>query len=143
MFMRKVKFVIFRAVALCGVSCVVSAGQQPTVPRTSPRRFDWNWRESQELTCEQSVRKAKIDAEEKRKIAAAIAAQLRSDTDDLEIDSEAQLQKAALDIRIKLIDLHDDGIPEVVAQSMELAVAQRETAYFGFLRRRKADTEYF
>jgi hypothetical protein len=37
---------------------------------------------------------------------------------DLEIGSEQQLRKVALDTRIKMTDLNDDGVPEVVAQPM-------------------------
>ena len=37
---------------------------------------------------------------------------------DLEIESETALQKAALNTRVKMIDLNGDGVPEVVAQGM-------------------------
>ncbi len=101
---------------LIGGLCVVGAArcQMPT----NPPKFHWNWRDSQELNANQSLRNAKLSQHEKRAIAKALADQFRPVMTDLEINSEEQLQKAALDTRIKLIDLNDDGIPEVVAQGM-------------------------
>lgn len=50
-------------------------------------------------------------------IAAAISSQLRPQMDDFEINSEDQLRRAALDTRIKMVDLNHAGILEVLAQS--------------------------
>jgi hypothetical protein len=37
---------------------------------------------------------------------------------DLGLQSEADLQKAVLDTRVKMIDLNADGVPEIIAQGM-------------------------
>jgi hypothetical protein len=84
----------------------------------TPQGFLWNWRDSQELEAREALRTAKITNHEKRAIAAAIAAELLPIMSDLEIESESQLRKAAMDTRIKTIDLNSDGVPEVVAQGM-------------------------
>lgn len=99
--------------------------------RSVSAHFQWNWKDSQELTAEQSLREAKITDKQRRAIAHAVADQLRpmcfgpetacvtapiSSTG--EITSEAELQQAVLDTRTALIDLNDDGVAEVVAQGM-------------------------
>lgn len=70
------------------------------------------------MSADQSLRNAKLSQSKRRAIAVAIADQLRPLMADFEIESEEQLKKAALDTRVKLIDLNNDGIPEVIAQSM-------------------------
>lgn len=80
--------------------------------------FHWNWRDWQELSAEQSLQKAKLTSQQKKAIATAIAGEIRPMMSDLEIQSESDLQKAALGTRVKLIDLNGDGVPEVVAQGM-------------------------
>ncbi|HYL82857.1 MAG TPA: hypothetical protein VE263_01380 [Candidatus Angelobacter sp.] len=80
--------------------------------------FHWNWKDWQELSADQSLRKVKLTFRQKKAIASAITEQIRPMMADLEIRSEAQLQKAALDTRVKMIDLNGDGVPEVVAQAM-------------------------
>lgn len=95
--------------AMAGLVCRSSA---------APQEFHWNWKDSQELNAEQSLRKAKLSQYQKKAIAKAIANQLRPLMFDLEIKSEDQLQKAAVNTRIKMIDLNNDGIPELVAQGM-------------------------
>jgi hypothetical protein len=80
--------------------------------------FHWNWRDGQELSAEQSLQEARLTYQRKKAIATAIAGEIRPMMSDLEIQSEPELQKAALDTRIKMIDLDGDGVPEVVAQGM-------------------------
>jgi hypothetical protein len=80
--------------------------------------FHWKWKDSQELSAEQSLRKAQLPNQQKNAIASAIADEIRPMMADLEIQSEPELQKAALDTRVKMIDLNSDGVPEVVAQGM-------------------------
>jgi hypothetical protein len=80
--------------------------------------FHWNWKDWQELSAEQSLRKAQLVYQQKKAIASAIADAIRPMMSDLEIQSETELQKAALDTRVKMIDLNGDGVPEVVAQGM-------------------------
>jgi hypothetical protein len=92
--------------------------QEQIGPSRAPQSLRWNWHESQELYAAQSLRNAKITGQGRQAIAAAIMVQLRPVVSDLEIDSDEQLNKVALDTRIKLVDLNHDGIPEVVAQGM-------------------------
>jgi len=80
--------------------------------------FRWNWRDSQELKADESLRNAKLTNNRRKAIADAVADQIRPMMADLEIESESELQKAALDTRIRMVDLNGDGIPEVVAQGM-------------------------
>jgi|HubBroStandDraft_1064217.scaffolds.fasta_scaffold98785_3 hypothetical protein len=82
------------------------------------KSFQWNWRHGQELSAEQSLRKAKVTEERRKAIAGAISDQIRPMKADLGIESETDLLKAALDTRVKLIDLSADGVREVVAQGM-------------------------
>ena len=84
----------------------------------TPQDFHWNWRESQELNTQESLRNAKLTSLDRQAIAAAIAAQLRPTMADLDIGSENQLRKAVLDTRIRMIDLNNDGVPEALAQGM-------------------------
>ncbi|HKS83079.1 MAG TPA: hypothetical protein VJR23_16365 [Candidatus Acidoferrales bacterium] len=84
-----------------------------------PPAFLWEWKNGQELFAAQSLRNAKIDDSERTVIAKAIEAQLRPDMADLGIHSEGQLAKAALDTRVKMIDVNGDGTPEVIAQGMK------------------------
>jgi len=92
---------------------------QTVSPLKVSRDFHWEWRNSQELVAvAQSLRNAKMSEPDRAAIAKAIEAQIRPDMPDLEIESEKQLAEAALDTRIKMIDLNHDGTPEVVAQGM-------------------------
>lgn len=97
---------------------ICAAVLRPAAVPATPQKFQWNWRDSQELSADQSLRNAKTSQREKRAIAKAIASQLRPIMSQLEINSEAQLQNAALDTRVRMTDLNNDGIPEVVAQGM-------------------------
>ena len=95
-----------------------SAASQVSEQASANAHFQWNWRDWQELTGEQSLRKAKLTDQRRKAIASAIADEIRPMMADLEIQSETELQKAALDTRVKMIDLNGDGVPEVVAQGM-------------------------
>jgi len=87
-------------------------------PTSTGTLFHWNWRDWQELNAEQSLRKAKLMEQRREAIANAIADEIRPMMADLEIQSETELQKAALDTRVKMIDLNGNGVSEVVAQGM-------------------------
>ena len=92
---------------------------QTASPAKVSRDFRWDWRNSQELIAvAQSLRNVKITDAERAAIATAIEEQIRANMADFEIDSEGQLEKAALDTRVKTIDLNRDGTSEVVAQAM-------------------------
>lgn len=101
--------------------------------------FHWNWKNWQELSAEQSLRKAQLPNQQKKAIASAIADEIRPMMSDLEIQSEPQLQKAALDTRVKMIDLNGDGGPEVVAQGMVNCSATGNCPFWIF---RKAKSGY-
>jgi hypothetical protein len=73
----------------------------------------WNWHHAEELSLKQSVgRNLRISPAERKRLIAAIAAQ----TSDAETPA-AESRKAALDARIKYVDLNGDGRPEVIVQS--------------------------
>jgi hypothetical protein len=95
---------------------VSAASKRQTV--SNPERFHWDWRHSQELKADQSLRNAKLTEQSRNAIARAIADQIRPMMADLEIKSETELKGKALDTRITLIDLNSDGTPEVVAQGL-------------------------
>ena len=78
--------------------------------------FQWDWRHSEALTSKQSLRHAKVTAVERAAIARAIANQLKPDIGGLGGESEQELEDNALDAPVKLVDLNDDGVPEVIAQ---------------------------
>ena len=84
----------------------------------NPGRFHWDWRASHELKADQSLRNARLPEQSLNAIAGAIADQIRPVMAELEIKSETELKKKALDTRIAVIDLNGDGTPEIVAQGM-------------------------
>lgn len=102
--------------SLCLPTCLLLL--QATTGPAPLRSFHWDWHNSQELSWMQSLRNAKMSNSDKAAIAKAIEEQIRPDMFDLGIKSEDQLVKAALDTRIKIVDLNQDGVPEVVAQAM-------------------------
>ncbi|MFZ0641251.1 MAG: hypothetical protein WA020_05455 [Candidatus Acidiferrales bacterium] len=104
---------------VCLVVCLLLT--QGVAAVTFPHGFHWDWRSAQELSAAQSLGKLKVSNSGRAAIAKAIEAQTRPDMSALEIKSEADLLKAALDTRIKMIDLNGDGVPEVIAQGMGVA----------------------
>jgi hypothetical protein len=83
----------------------------------SAESVKWEWRHSKYL--EQTLRQAKVEDAERTAIAEAIANQVgpyRPEMKFMGIDSEQRLRDAILDTRIELVDLNDDGVPEVIAQ---------------------------
>jgi len=96
---------------------VVSAASKLTThsAATNPH-FHWDWKDSQELKADQSLRNAKLTDKQRD----AIAEQFRTIVADLDVEfeSESELRKVTLDTRVKMIDLNGDGVPEVVAQGM-------------------------
>ena len=98
---------------------VVSAVTKPVPQHASDSgNFQWNWRDGQELKADQSLRNANLTNNRRKAIADAVADEIRPMMADLEIKSESELEKAALDTRISMVDLNGDGVPEVVAQGM-------------------------
>ena len=120
-----------------------AADSVKTLPKSNrvsptPQNFRWNWREWQELDARQSLRNARITNHDEQPIAAAIVTQLRPMMNDLKIQSEDQLLKAALDTRIKMIDLNRDGIPEVVAQGMHDCGATGNCPFWVFQKEKRS-----
>ena len=101
--------------------------------------FHWKWKDWQELSAEQSLQKAQLPNQQKNAIASAIADEIRPMMYDLEIQTEPDLQKAALNTRVKMIDLNGDGVPEVVAQGMVNCGATGNCPFWVF---RKAKSGY-
>lgn len=98
--------------------CLLGALVWPTsIKAQRPQRFHWDWHKSQELDAAQSLRNAKIPKREKQAIAEAITILLRPILANMRTESQAELDKDALDTRIELIDLNHNGVPEVIAQS--------------------------
>jgi hypothetical protein len=109
--------VLFTLEPACFSSANVrSLSERQTASNTE--NFHWDWKESQELKADQSVRDAKLAEQDRKAVATAIADEIRPMMADVEIKSEAELKKKALDTRIALIDLNGDGVHEVVAQAM-------------------------
>lgn len=57
-----------------------------------------------------------LNRQEKTALVSAVAARIRPSKNDLEIASESELQSLSLQSRVKLIDLNEDGQPEVIVQ---------------------------
>lgn len=91
---------------------------QAARPAKPARDFHWNWHDAQALRASDSLRNAQMDANEKSAIAAALKAQIRPYLTDLGDDSASKLEEEAFNTRVKLIDLNQDGTPEVIAQAM-------------------------
>jgi hypothetical protein len=109
---------------------------------SNPDGFHWDWRHSQELKADQSLRNAKLTKQSRNAIVRAIAGQIRPMMSDLEIKSETELKEKALDTRITLIDLNGDGTPEVVAQGMGVVFCGATgNCPFWVLRKSKAGYE--
>ncbi len=102
----------------CALLCPRPTNSQAAQRNTESDEFQWNWDAQQELSAKDLLRKAKIPKADRKAIATVIAAQLRPMLKDLEIESEAGLEKTALDTRVKWIDLNNDGVREVIAQGM-------------------------
>lgn len=99
-------------VAICAMLVQAVASAKPM------QNFHWNWNDAQSLRPAQSLRNAQMSAGDKSAIAKALEAEIRPYLSDAGDDSQDRLEQEALRTRIKLIDLNEDGTPEVIAQSM-------------------------
>jgi len=131
-FAHGLQTLVQRSRVVLDVVSAASKGQSVS----NPERFHWNWRDSQELKADQSLHNAKLIEQSRNAIASAITDQIRPMMADIEIQSETQLQKAALDTRVKMIDLNGDGVPEVVAQGMVNCGATGNCPFWVFRRAR-------
>lgn len=110
--------------------------QAATAVKTPPS-FQWNWRDEQELRPAQSLRNAHIAETDRSAIAQVLEKEIRPYLADLGDDSQKRLEEEALSTRIKLIDLDQDGTPEVVAQAMVACGASGNCPFW--LLRKKAE----
>jgi hypothetical protein len=120
-----------------GVVGLVSAAGKLSHALAPAPEFQWNWRDVQELKASQSLRNAKLLSSEKQALAEAISARLQPDMSAFEIESEKQLQAAAMDTRVRVIDLA--GGAEIVAQAR---VGCSPTGNCPFWIFQKAGTQY-
>lgn len=91
---------------------------QAARPAKPVRDFHWNWHDAQALCVSDSLRNAQVSAAEKAAIATVLKVQIRPYLADLGDDSASRLEDEAFSARINLIDLNQDGTPEVIAQAM-------------------------
>lgn len=97
----------------------------------------WNWHDAQALRVSDSLRNAKIGASEKSAIATVLKAQIRPYLTDLGDDSASRLEEETFSTRVKMIDLNQDGTPEVIAQAM-VACGASGNCPFWVLRKQSA-----
>jgi hypothetical protein len=93
-------------------------GQDSSRLEANREHFRWSPRDAQELDYRRTVRGSDgIATPEKASLIEAIAAQIRPFEADLGIGSERELLRIAGNTRVKLIDLNNDGVAEVIAQA--------------------------
>ncbi len=86
--------------------------------QTRETGFRWSARKAQELGYHQTIRRSsELSPEKKASLIEAIAAEIRPFKTDLEIHSERELQALSANTRVKLVDLNEDGVAEVLAQA--------------------------
>jgi hypothetical protein len=122
-----------------GVVGLVSAAGKLSHALAPPPEFQWNWRDVQELKASQSLRNAKLLSSEKQALAEAISARLQPDMSAFEIESEEQLRAAAMDTRVRVINLNLAAGAEIVAQAR---VGCSPTGNCPFWIFQKAGTQY-
>lgn len=105
-------------------------------------KFEWNWHDSEELTYKQSLQRTNVTPAQRASIRTAIAAQLRPEMSELGIMSEDTLENLALDARIKLADINEDGVPEVIVQGAGEAAGCSPTGNCPFWVFQKAGPGY-
>jgi hypothetical protein len=97
---------------------IIGMGQNSSPPETARTHFQWSESNAHELDYNKTVRTSKeLTSAKKELLIKAIAAQIRPFKDEYGIESESELQQAVVATRIKLIDLNNDGISEVLAQA--------------------------
>jgi hypothetical protein len=95
-------------------------GQKVLSADTDGNHFRWSLRKAQELDYRQTIRRSnELTSGEQALLLRAVAAQIRPFKAELEIGSERELQQFAANTRIKLIDLDDDGVAEILAQAKD------------------------
>ncbi|HXN49529.1 MAG TPA: hypothetical protein VN893_22955 [Bryobacteraceae bacterium] len=105
------------AVAIVALGLAGLAQTPPSV-RTSEEHFRWSRRKAQELGYDQTIRRSsELSPNKKASLIDAIAAEIRPFKADLEIHSERELRALSANTRVKLVDLNEDGVAEVLAQA--------------------------
>lgn len=80
-------------------------------------RFQWDYQKSKELDLKDSIRNNKtLTREQKSGLIAAISAQYRPAKNDPEPLTPSEIREIAVNTRIALIDLNNDGVSEAIAQ---------------------------
>jgi len=98
-----------------------AAGQDAHSSNTSEGHFRWSSRKAQELGIENTISRSNaLTDSERAALIKAIATQLRPAMADLEIGTESEILAVAAQTRIKLVDLNNDEIPEIIAQPVGL-----------------------
>lgn len=103
---------IIRALFVLAVS---SSAQNP-IETIHSNPLHWNWNRMEELSSTESISRAKVTVEERERLIRAIMGELKESA-DLDLDTEDDLRKVAVETRIKYFDLDGDHVPEIVAQA--------------------------
>jgi hypothetical protein len=97
----------------------IGLGQSALSPEMSRMRFKWKERGAHGIDNSQTIRSSReLSADAKEPLTEAVAMQMRPFKVDLQIRSEKELREIATTTRVKLIDLNNDGIAEVLAQAL-------------------------
>lgn len=80
--------------------------------------FYWSRRKAEEIPVHQNIaRSTELTPEEKQKLGSALVAEIRPYMRDMQISSEKELLGVVARTRVKLVDLNNDGTPEVLAHA--------------------------
>lgn len=83
--------------------------------------FYWTLRKAHELPYNATIaRSTELTSTEKSALIRAIAAEIRPFMEDPDITSEKELHRLVRNTRIKLLDLNEDGVPEILAQAFDI-----------------------
>ena len=105
---------LFISIAVCVGSPV------PAQQATEATHFHWSQRKAYELPYHATVaRSTELNPAEKSALIRTIKAEIRHFMDDQEIASEKELDTLVRGTRIQLLDLNQDGVPEVLAQAFD------------------------
>jgi hypothetical protein len=121
----------------------IGLGQNSSSSGKGKIALHWNESDAHELDYKKTIATTKeLGPDEKQALTEAIAAQMRPFKADRGIASESELQKLAEQTRIKLVDLNDDGIPEVLAQAVGFKAGCGATGNCSFWVFKKAPAGY-
>ena len=76
----------------------------------------WNWRRAQELSEKDSLRKQTVSEKNREPLLRAIKKELQEYWGSVPLLDGESVDESALRVRIRLVDLNSDGVPEVIAQ---------------------------